>query len=632
MTVAAPAPSGGADPWVARSAGIAGIESGGAKDPYSLMGARTRTGDRAIGKYQIMGANVPQWTQAALGRPMTAEQFRADPDAQEAVFKHRFGQYVDKYGESGAAKAWYAGEGGMKNPNATDVHGRLTVAGYGDDYLKRLAAAGGNPDAAAAAPQVAAAVPTSANAPITPGDIAQEERVADVVGMNRGPTNASYSYPPTASRTGDVISDAPQPGVTGAPNGPMRDAIADTIQQRQQALQPPQPATPPPPGAQLAQASVFPPVQSAGGQVAPIIPGGGLPQQIQSMPQPPAQGIRPMPNAAAQVPEYEPGNNPEPVPPRKSGPGPVEQRLLPILSSDVDERVKKAAELRIAQERAVSAVVDDNAQKVYELKKSAWLKKDEQDRKFLQDRQTTQASIGKTLVETDEGMSKAAVAKANADFLVGKGREREPFLKEFSTDKEVASKVAGQLRQTKIMDEAIRNGSLAGMGADFKLNLNRVGAAIGSKDAAKVAAATEQYQSAAKSLIGYGIMLVNGRDPRVTEGDLKQAQGITGDINLQQASQKKILDVMREDMYGKINDYEDKREFYLRGDPQHRMFKVDVPETAPKDLTEILLKHRDDPNALAIYDRDHGKGAAAFEIKRALRRENRAKKIMQEDD
>ena len=46
--VVAPAP-GGADPWKARSAGIAGIESGGAKDPYSLVGARTRTGRRCLG-------------------------------------------------------------------------------------------------------------------------------------------------------------------------------------------------------------------------------------------------------------------------------------------------------------------------------------------------------------------------------------------------------------------------------------------------------------------------------------------------------------------------------------------------------------------------------------------------------
>jgi len=128
----------GGDPWSARSAAIAGIESGGAKNPYSLLGAVTRTGDRALGKYQVMGANVPEWTAAATGKAMTPEQFLASPEAQEAVFKNRFGGYVDKYGEEGAAKAWYAGEKGMKNPNATDIHGRLTVSGYGKDYLKRL--------------------------------------------------------------------------------------------------------------------------------------------------------------------------------------------------------------------------------------------------------------------------------------------------------------------------------------------------------------------------------------------------------------------------------------------------------------------------------------------------------------
>ena len=101
----------------------------------------------------------------------------------------------------------------------------------------------------------------------------------------------------------------------------------------------------------------------------------------------------------------------QPIPPKKSGPGPVEQRLLPILSSDVDERVKKAAELRIQQERAISAVADENAQKVYDLKKAAWLKKEEQDRKFLQDRQTTQVGLGKTLADTDKTITETDKAK-----------------------------------------------------------------------------------------------------------------------------------------------------------------------------------------------------------------------------
>jgi hypothetical protein len=143
------------------SKAIAGIESGGA---YDKLGPVTKTGDRAFGKYQVMGNNIPEWTAQVLGKPMTAEQFIANPDAQEAVFKAKFGNYVDKYGPEGAAKAWFAGEKGMNNPGAKDVLG-TTVSGYGQKFM-----AGLGPQAPSAAPQVAAALtaPTG-DAALPPG-------------------------------------------------------------------------------------------------------------------------------------------------------------------------------------------------------------------------------------------------------------------------------------------------------------------------------------------------------------------------------------------------------------------------------------------------------------------------------
>jgi hypothetical protein len=116
------------------SKAISGIESGGR---YDALGPATQGGDRAYGKYQVMGANIPEWSKAALGYAMTPEQFLADPQAQEKIFNHRFGQYVDKYGPTGAAKAWFAGEGGMKNPNASDVYG-TTVQSYADKFNRAL--------------------------------------------------------------------------------------------------------------------------------------------------------------------------------------------------------------------------------------------------------------------------------------------------------------------------------------------------------------------------------------------------------------------------------------------------------------------------------------------------------------
>jgi hypothetical protein len=144
---ASPAPAGDA------ASAIASIESGG---KYDLLGPVTKTGDRAYGKYQVMGANVPQWTKAHLGREMTPQEFLASPEAQDAVFKGQFGQYAQKYGPEGAAKAWFAGERGMTNPNARDQLG-TSVQSYADRFTK---AYGGAPVQTASADP--AALPVNA--------------------------------------------------------------------------------------------------------------------------------------------------------------------------------------------------------------------------------------------------------------------------------------------------------------------------------------------------------------------------------------------------------------------------------------------------------------------------------------
>lgn len=175
--IAAPPPvaaPGGAPDF---SKAIAGIESGGA---YDKLGPQTKTGDRAYGKYQVMGNNVPEWTTQVLGKPMTPDQFLANPDAQEAVFKAKFGDYVQKYGPEGAAKAWFAGEKGMNNPAAKDVLG-TTVAGYGQKFTNAL-----GPQAPSAAPQVAAALTAPAGAPTDVSAAAKPPAVSTAPGLLSG--------------------------------------------------------------------------------------------------------------------------------------------------------------------------------------------------------------------------------------------------------------------------------------------------------------------------------------------------------------------------------------------------------------------------------------------------------------
>ncbi len=108
---------------------IMSIESAGSGG-YSALGPVTASGDRAYGAYQVMGANVPAWTKSALGTSMTPDEFVKNPGAQDATFRSVFGGYVDKYGPSGAAQAWFGGPGSVgSGGGARDVLG-TSGSGY----------------------------------------------------------------------------------------------------------------------------------------------------------------------------------------------------------------------------------------------------------------------------------------------------------------------------------------------------------------------------------------------------------------------------------------------------------------------------------------------------------------------
>ena len=129
-------------------------ESGG---NYKLVGpdVKRKGGrvDNAYGKYQVMGDNVGPWTKEVLGVEMTPQQFLANPDAQDAVFRAKFGQSVLKYGNpQDAASVWFSGRPMSKAGGARDVLG-TTMEGYVSDFNRNL----GQPTAATGAPSTAAA-------------------------------------------------------------------------------------------------------------------------------------------------------------------------------------------------------------------------------------------------------------------------------------------------------------------------------------------------------------------------------------------------------------------------------------------------------------------------------------------
>lgn len=141
---------------------ISSIESGG---NYGITGPVTKSGDRAYGKYQVMGANIPSWTREALGQSLTPQQFLASPEAQDKVFDHKFGQAVQKYGNpQDAASVWFTGR-----PLAQGAGSRDILGTSGQGYVNKFTAALGRSGASAqqaigqAAPQqIAQAAPQTA--------------------------------------------------------------------------------------------------------------------------------------------------------------------------------------------------------------------------------------------------------------------------------------------------------------------------------------------------------------------------------------------------------------------------------------------------------------------------------------
>lgn len=135
---------------------IAEQESGG---NYSARGVYVK-GDRAYGKYQVMGANIPSWTRQYFGKSLTPEQFLANPRAQEAVARGRLKSYWDKYGARGAASAWYSGNASLHNSTRSQPGGP-SIKDYVDSVLNKAAKypSGGSVDAGTAGTATGGTVP-----------------------------------------------------------------------------------------------------------------------------------------------------------------------------------------------------------------------------------------------------------------------------------------------------------------------------------------------------------------------------------------------------------------------------------------------------------------------------------------
>lgn len=93
---------------------IVGQESGG-DDPS----VENHSGSGAMGIAQVMPENVAAWSREALGRHVTEQEFKSDPDLQKQIIDFKIQQYLDSASREAineeeqvkrVAATWYSGD------------------------------------------------------------------------------------------------------------------------------------------------------------------------------------------------------------------------------------------------------------------------------------------------------------------------------------------------------------------------------------------------------------------------------------------------------------------------------------------------------------------------------------------
>jgi hypothetical protein len=91
----------------------------------------------AMGAYQVMPSNLPNWSKATFGHTISREEFLSHPEEQDAIARHINTPRLKKYGPAGAAAFWYSGQ-----PDPTKTYGNPPVYKYVQSVLALIGKSG----------------------------------------------------------------------------------------------------------------------------------------------------------------------------------------------------------------------------------------------------------------------------------------------------------------------------------------------------------------------------------------------------------------------------------------------------------------------------------------------------------
>lgn len=427
---------------------------------------------------------------------------------------------------------------------------------------------------------------------------------------------ADYSYPPTASLQQDGIQSDAMPVGISPRAGPetYRDPIARLLLNGM----PTAPGVPQPnptvPGAATLPPTI--PSPAAGGvdpRLAQAGPSGypGVVTDIKPAPVMP-QGNRVTPPVT--MPGQEDLPLPQDTPMSRDE---ARARQMQMINPG-DPNIKAMTDQIIAVEAAKRAQQDAQKMKQYELDKQL------RSQRVLK-QQEIEVNAPLLGAQTAKAQSDATVAAQSADLAQRFGREPAQALADFAKERDAAALSVNVLRQSKLAQEAIKNGIISGSFANPRTNFQALQAwMLNNKKSGDLAANSQLFEAAVKSTLQNAVQNIQGADPRVTDSDIRVASGTIGaDRNMQQAAIERLIQNTVRSQHERLNTYEDRLHYYLgtgQGQPKEspvlRDYTIRTDETAPQPFIDRLLATGNKEK----FDARFGIGAADLELARAKRR------------
>jgi hypothetical protein len=235
------------------------------------------------------------------------------------------------------------------------------------------------------------------------------------------------------------------------------------------------------------------------------------------------------------------------------------------------------AAIELQQLQADRAARQKDADKLFEAQIARDTKQQELHISGRMDQAKRVVDVEKTRQEVEDAREKSLLQTRFG------GRDPEKVFTQFDSAKESADKAKHALTQFTVAKDLIDKGVITGTGQGWKVRLAKGAAAFGSDEAAQYVARTEEMTAAIKSTLSIAIENIQGAGGKVSDTDVRIAEGTIGaDPELQLQTIKNLVARGEQAARSKLESYNDQVSTYLGGTRAEKRYRVDPTVAAPQ--------------------------------------------------